>query len=156
MQINLLAIGTKMPLWVSQGYEVYARRMPRECQLKLIEIPPAQRTKNAVIDRVIKDEGARLLKAIPANHHVVALDVNGRGHSTEELSGQMDQWLVSGSDVSLVVGGPDGLAKACLQRADQIWSLSPLTLPHPLVRVVVAEQLYRAWTILKNHPYHRS
>jgi len=86
---------------------------------------------------------------------VIALDVLGKSWSTEQLSGQLDQWLASGQDIVLLVGGPEGLSKACLQRADQKWSLSALTFPHPLVRVILAEQLFRAWSILSNHPYHR-
>ncbi|MEE9492091.1 MAG: 23S rRNA (pseudouridine(1915)-N(3))-methyltransferase RlmH [Gammaproteobacteria bacterium] len=156
MQIRLVAVGTKMPAWVTAGYQEYARRMPRECHLELQEIQPAQRSRNSAIKRVIEDEGRRILKAVPASHRVIALDVGGRSLSTEQLATNMDGWLAGGTDISLLIGGPDGLAQSCLDRAAQRWSLSALTLPHPLVRVVVAEQLYRAWTILKNHPYHRS
>jgi 23S rRNA (pseudouridine1915-N3)-methyltransferase len=97
-----------------------------------------------------------MLKAIPKGCRIVALDVGGKAWSTEQLSDQLGQWMGAGPDIALLVGGPEGLAEACLQQADGRWSLSPLTLPHPLVRVVVAEQLYRAWSLLRNHPYHRA
>jgi 23S rRNA (pseudouridine1915-N3)-methyltransferase len=156
MKINLVAVGNKMPGWVTEGYEEYSKRMPRECSLQLTEITPARRTKNAQPDQWKKEEGQRILAAIPDNQHVVALEVTGQSWSTEVLSSQMQQWLTDGRDVALMIGGPDGLDQSCLQRADQKWSLSAMTLPHPLVRIVLAEQLYRAWTILQNHPYHRS
>lgn len=156
MKINLVAVGTKMPGWVTQGFEEYSRRLPRECQLQLLEIAPAKRGKTAQPEQWKKDEAGRILSAIPDSHHVIALEVDGKSWDTETLSEQMQSWLTDGHDVSLIVGGPDGLDTSCLQRADQKWSLSPLTLPHPLVRIVLAEQLYRAWTILQNHPYHRA
>ncbi len=156
MKINLVAVGNKMPGWVTEGYEEYSKRMPRECELKLTEITPARRSKNAQPEQWKKEESQRILASIPDNHHVVALEVTGKHWSTEDLSLQMQQWLTDGRDVSLMIGGPDGLDSSCLQRSDQKWSLSAMTLPHPLVRIVLAEQLYRAWTILQNHPYHRS
>lgn len=156
MKINLVAVGTKMPAWVTQGFEEYSRRLPRECQLQLVEIAAAKRGKNAQPQQWKLDEANRILAAIPDNHRVIALEVTGKSWSTETLSQNMADWLTDGRDVSLIVGGPDGLDDRCLQRADLKWSLSGLTLPHPLVRIVLAEQLYRAWTILQNHPYHRS
>lgn len=156
MKINLVAVGNKMPSWVDQGFEEYSRRLPRECQLQLVEIAAAKRGKNAQPQQWKQDEASRILAAIPDNHRVIALEVTGKSWSTEVLSDQMADWLTDGRDVSLMVGGPDGLDQRCLQRADAKWSLSDLTLPHPLVRIVLAEQLYRAWTILQNHPYHRS
>lgn len=156
MKINLVAVGNKMPAWVTQGFEEYSKRMPRECLLQLNEITAAKRGKNAQPEQWKKEESQRILAAIPDNQHVVALEVTGKQWSTEQLSGHMQSWLTDGRDVSLVVGGPDGLDASCLQRSDQCWSLSALTLPHPLVRIVLAEQIYRAWTILQNHPYHRS
>lgn len=156
MQINLLVIGTRMPAWVNEGYNEYARRMPRECRLVLNEIPLARRSKSQVVERAIKAEGQRMLAALPDRQQVIALDVKGRSWSTEQLAKQLDGWRQDGRDVSLLVGGPDGLAAECLQRADQTWSVSALTLPHPLVRVVLAEQLYRAWSLNSGHPYHRA
>lgn len=156
MKINLLAVGTKMPAWVTQGYEEYSKRLPRDCQLNLIEINPAKRGKTSQPEQWKKEEALRILAAIPDNHHVVALEVTGKSWSTEQLAEQMQSWMGDGRDVSLLVGGPDGLDASCLQRASQKWSLSAMTLPHPLVRIVLAEQVYRAWTVIQNHPYHRA
>jgi 23S rRNA (pseudouridine1915-N3)-methyltransferase len=144
-----------MPRWVDEGYREYARRLPRECALHLQEIPLGRRGKGADVQRAVQGEGDRMLAAVPRNCRVLALDQRGRAWCTEELAGQLEGWLAEGRDLALLVGGPDGLARSCLERADGCWSLSPLTLPHPLVRVLVAEQLYRAWSILSRHPYHR-
>lgn len=156
MKLNLLAVGTKMPGWVVEGYQEYAKRLPRECQLVLHEILPAKRGKTGHAKQWMDEEAQRILALIPNDHHVVALDVKGKSWTTEQLAGQMENWLADGRDISLLVGGPDGLAEACSLRANQSWSLSPLTLPHPIVRIVMAEQLYRAWSIIQNHPYHRA
>jgi len=145
-----------MPRWVQEGYGEYAKRMPAECSLRLIEIAPGRRGKGADIARALRDEGERMLAAIPKGCQVLALDVKGKSWDTEKLSGKMSEWMADGRDLALLVGGPEGLADSCLQRADGRWSLSALTMPHPLVRVVVAEQLYRAWSLLRNHPYHRA
>lgn len=156
MRIRLLAVGQKMPAWVETGYAEYANRMPPECRLELIELPLAARSKSMAIERAIRQEGERMLAALSGNECLVALDVRGKSWSTEQLSVELSGWLQGGRDVAIVIGGPDGLAPAVLDRAERRWSLSALTLPHPLVRVVVAEQLYRAMSILKNHPYHRA
>lgn len=145
-----------MPAWVKQGYDEYARRMTTECQLKLVEIPPGKRSKSADIKRIRMQEGERMLAAIPKGAEVIALDVQGKNESTEDVASQMKNWMQAGHDVALLVGGPEGLAPACLERATQKWSLSRLTFPHPLVRIILAEQLYRATTIIKNHPYHKT
>ena len=156
MKIRLVAVGEKMPRWVQEGYDEYARRLPRECALELVEIPARHRGRNADIPRILRDEGRAMLDAIPQGSRVVALEVEGRPWTTRQLSGQLEGWMASGSDIALLVGGPEGLAPECRAAAHQQWSLSPLTLPHPLVRVVVAEALYRAWSLLRNHPYHRA
>lgn len=156
MRIRLLAVGQKMPAWVTAGYAEYAQRMPPECRLELVELPLAQRAKSRPLERVIQQEGEKMLAALAETDRLVALDVRGAAWSTEKLSSQLSTWLGGGRDVALAIGGPDGLADAVLDRAEQCWSLSALTLPHPLVRIVVAEQLYRAMSILKNHPYHRA
>ena len=155
MQIHLLCIGNRMPDWVVAGYQEYAKRMPRECELRLREIPPGKRGKNADIDRTLSEEGLKMQASIPAGDRVVALDLSGVEWSTAQLAGALSRWLGDGRNVSLLVGGPEGLAPACLARADECWRLSALTFPHPLVRIILAEQLYRAWSILNNHPYHR-
>jgi len=155
MRISLIAVGSKMPSWVEQGYQEYARRLPADCTLRLVEIPAGKRGKGADIVRITQQEGEKMLAAIPKGARIVTLEVTGRAWTTEQLSTELDSWLHDGRDVALLVGGPEGLAPECVTRAEQRWSLSSLTLPHPLVRVVVAEQLYRAWSILQNHPYHR-
>jgi 23S rRNA (pseudouridine1915-N3)-methyltransferase len=123
--------------------------------VQLHEIASEKRGKGADLEAIKRREGERILNAIPEGSRVVALDVKGKQWSTEQLSEQMQGWMQDGRDVALMVGGPEGLSDACLQRAEQRWSLSALTLPHPMVRIVVAEQLYRAWSIIKGHPYHR-
>ncbi len=156
MRIRLIAVGTRMPAWVQQGYDDYARRLPRDCAVELVELPLGPRSgKNPDIARAMAREGEAMLAAIGSGDRVIALDVKGRPWSTPELAQQMADWRMAGRDYSLLIGGPDGLAPACLERADGRWSLSSLTLPHPLVRLLVIEQLYRAWSILANHPYHK-
>jgi 23S rRNA (pseudouridine1915-N3)-methyltransferase len=145
-----------MPSWVQQGYEDYAARLPPECKLVLKEIPLGASRAGGDARKAMQEEGARMLTALPEGAAVTALDVRGKPFDTEGLAKQLNQWLQEGRDQVLLVGGPDGLAPECLAKAAFKWSLSPLTLPHGLVRVVVAEQLYRAWSILKNHPYHRA
>lgn len=155
MQIYLIAVGRRMPQWVDDAYNEYARRMPRHCSLKLIEINAGKRSKSADVARINREEGERLLEAIPAGSRVIALERSGREKSTEQLATGMEKWLAGGQDLVLLVGGPEGLSQSCLDRADECWSLSKMTLAHPLVRVVLAEQLYRAWSIIANLPYHR-
>ena len=155
MRLSIIAVGTKMPAWVEQGVEEYGRRMPRELKLEWREIPLARRGKDSRPQQLCAREGEQLLKAVPAGDRVIALDVRGKRISTEQLAQQLEGWQMSGDNYSLLIGGPDGLSSDCLERAEQRWSLSDLTLPHPLVRVLLAEQLYRAWTITVNHPYHR-
>ena len=155
MQLTVVAVGTRMPDWVQAGYSEYAKRMPRECALELREIQPGARGKNADIARAIEREGEAILASIPPQERVIALDVRGKPQTTESLADNLRQWQMAGGNTSLLIGGPDGLSAECLQRANQRWSLSGLTLPHPLVRIVLAEQLYRAWSLLNHHPYHR-
>lgn len=156
MKIHLLAVGARMPDWVKAGYAEFAGRLPRECALSLSEIPAGKRVRNADVARIVRDEGERLLAAVPAGSQVIALDERGQAWSTAELAERLAGWLQDGRDVSLLIGGPDGLDPACRARADLEWSLSRLTLPHALARVLVAEQLYRAWSLLHHHPYHRA
>lgn len=155
MQIHLISVGNRMPAWVKTGYDEYAKRLPRECELVLKEIPPGVRGKNCDVARIIKEEGERVSAAISAGSHTVALDLYGKPWSTPELATTLQRWLEIGKPVALLVGGPEGLAESVKSKAAEFWSLSPLTFPHPLVRIIVAEQLYRAWSILHNHPYHR-
>jgi 23S rRNA (pseudouridine1915-N3)-methyltransferase len=155
MRIHLISVGNRMPGWVRQAYGEYARRMPQECQLVLRETSLAKRHPNAEVARLVEEEGRRMLAAIPRGATVVALDLSGKHWTTPELCAALSRWLGSGRDTALLIGGPDGLSPACLQRADEVWALSKLTFPHPLVRVIIAEQLYRALSLLRNHPYHR-
>lgn len=145
-----------MPAWVDAGVEEYSRRLPRELKLCWREIPLARRGKDSRPEALRRAEGEQILRALPAGDRVIALDVAGKPWSTPDLARELGDWQMSGSNVSLLIGGPDGLAPECLERAERRWSLGPLTLPHPLVRIVLAEQLYRAWTITVNHPYHRA
>ena len=158
MRIHLISVGKRMPAWVDAGFTEYARRLPAECALELVEIEPVRRARNpspAQIGQAMAEEGERILRAVPKGAGLTALDVGGRAWSTEDLARTLGNWLGEGRDQALVVGGADGVDPALLARAERRWSLSALTFPHPLVRVILAEQIYRAWSILTNHPYHR-
>ncbi|EKD55253.1 MAG: Ribosomal RNA large subunit methyltransferase H [uncultured bacterium] len=155
MMVRILALGNKMPAWVNEGFQEYAKRLTHAFTFELCEIPLEKRSKNIDTSRLIEREGKKLLAAIKPAHKIIALHVKGRSFSTEELATQFKQWAMHGTSIDLLIGGPDGLSTECLQKADMTWSLSPLTLPHPLVRILLAEQLYRVMSILQNHPYHR-
>ena len=155
MKLKLLAVGTRMPNWVDFGYNEYAKRMPPELKVELVEIPINVKGRNPT-NQAIENQGQALLKNIQPQDFVVALDVLGKSMSTQALASQLTNWQMNGQNICLLIGGPDGLSSDCLSRANIKWSLSDLTLPHPLVRILVMEQLYRAWTINNNHPYHRS
>lgn len=150
MRIRLVSVGTRAPRWVQEGYAEYARRMPRPCRLELVEVPPAR----GETGRKAR-EGRRLLEKVGKGDLIVALDPGGTQWSTEQLARRLARWMQDGRDLSLLIGGAEGLACACLERAPVHWSLSPLTFPHLLVRILVAEQLYRACSWLQGHPYHR-
>lgn len=154
MKIQLIAVGTKMPDWVKTGFEEYQRRFPKEMPLELIEITAGKRSKNANIPRILAQEGKAMLAAC-GNGKIVTLDIPGKPWTTAQLARQLESWKNDGSDICLLIGGPEGLSPECKTAAEQSWSLSPLTLPHPLVRIVVAESLYRAWSLTTHHPYHR-
>ena len=161
MKARLIAVGERAPAWVAQGFAEYQKRLSHWLPLDLIEIEPGLRGKGRDAARATADEGARVLAALaktaqskPA--HIVALDSRGRAHSSEQLSQRMEHWRGGGRDLAFLIGGPEGHAPEVLQRADETWSLGPLTLPHMLVRLVLAEQVYRAAALLANHPYHRA
>ncbi len=156
MRVVLIAVGTRMPEWVVAGYHDYAKRLTRECTLRLLEVAPSKRAKGSIIERAVGEEGKRILAAMPKKCLKIALDEHGRTWDTAGLAKEMRDWWQDGVDVALMVGGADGLSKDCRAAADYTWSLSALTLPHPLVRVIVAEQLYRAWSVVTSHPYHRA
>ena len=153
MRLRVIAAGTRMPAWVKEGTQDYARRLPPEYRFEIVEIALSDPKRGA--ERALREEGARMLAAVGARDRVVSLAVEGRRFGTEELAERLGRWQQDGRDVAFLVGGPEGLASACLERSELRWSLSPLTFPHALVRVLLAEQLYRAWTILAGHPYHR-
>jgi 23S rRNA (pseudouridine1915-N3)-methyltransferase len=155
MKLKILAVGQKMPAWVTTGYQEYAKRMPRECSLELIELAPAKRTKQSNLAKAIEDEGKRILASLKNTDYVVALEVKGKQWSTAVLANKMSSWQGEHSNIIFIIGGPDGLSASCLKRANEQWCLSQLTFPHPLVRVILAEQLYRGWSLMNNHPYHR-
>jgi len=155
MRARLIAAGTRQPGWVDEGYAEYARRLGPGLRLELIEIPVPRRGGNADVARAVTAEGRRMLAVIAPRDFVVTLEVEGRALTTPELARWFEGRLAGGRDLAFVIGGPDGLAPELPARADFRWSLSPLTWPHGLVRVMVAEQLYRAQSLLKGHPYHR-
>jgi 23S rRNA (pseudouridine1915-N3)-methyltransferase len=155
VKARLLAVGTGMPDWVREGHADYARRLAHWLPLELVEIPPGLRGKGRDTARALADEGRRLLDAIPERSHVVALDSRGRAYRSEELAARLQHWRMLGQDLVFMIGGPEGFDGGVLARADERLSLGPLTLPHPLVRIVLVEQLYRAASMLANHPYHR-
>ena len=150
-RLRILAVGTRMPAWVQAGFAEYHKRMPRDFAVELREIPVSRREGA----RAVAEEGEALLAALAADEHVVALEVGGEPWSTGDLASRLRVWRDEGRRAAFLIGGPDGLADACRARAASQWSLSRLTLPHPLVRIVLMEQIYRAWTILGAHPYHR-
>lgn len=155
LDIHLLAVGRRPPDWVQAAYTTYAQRLPRDIRLNLKEIPLGNRRKGMIADAAVAEEGRRMLAALPPGCRVINLDEKGRSLTSRKLAQRLQDWQEDGRDVALLIGGPDGLAAECAQRAEFTWSLSPLTLPHALVRVIAAEQLYRAWSILAGHPYHR-
>ncbi|MBW6087164.1 23S rRNA (pseudouridine(1915)-N(3))-methyltransferase RlmH [Escherichia coli] len=155
MKLQLVAVGTKMPDWVQTGFTEYLRRFPKDMPFELIEIPVGKRGKNADIKRILDKEGEQMLASRRQKPHCHPRYSGASHWDTPQLAAELERWKLDGRDVSLLIGGPEGLSPACKAAAEQSWSLSALTLPHPLVRVLVAESLYRAWSITTNHPYHR-
>lgn len=155
MKLSLITVGSRMPNWVQEGYDEYAKRLPRELKPTLVTLSLANRSKNTNTAKAVAQEGDAMLKSMQPKARVIALDVLGKAISTEQLSQKMANWQLDGQNIEILIGGPDGLDKRCLDSAQEKWSLSAMTLPHPLVRVVLIEQLYRAWTLLNNHPYHK-
>ena len=156
MVIHIISVGHKVPGWVEIAVDDFVKRFPPELKINLIQIPLIKRGKNPDIKRIIRDESLKILDAIPVNSFPVALDVKGKKISTEGLSKNLNQWIEQGQDITIVIGGPDGLSQDLLNQVALKLSLSELTFPHTLVKVMLVEQLYRAWSILKNHPYHRA
>lgn len=156
MHIHLLVAGQKMPAWVGEACKDYIKRMPPELKVKLVRVPLIKRGKNPDIRRIVRDESLSLMGAVPSGCRLVVLDVLGKRVTTEKLSVIVDGWMRNGQDIALIIGGPDGVSNELLQTADLRLSMSDLTFPHSLVRVMIVEQLYRACSILNNHPYHRA
>src|SRR5580692_3827406 len=156
MKCRLIAAGTRLPEWVNTGFQEYQKRLRAPLILELVEIPIATRRAGENPERSIAREGANMLAALGPKDYVVAMEVCAKAMTTAELSAWLAVRLREGRPLALLIGGPDGLAPPCRERADQSWSLSPLTLPHALVRVVLVEQIYRAMSMLAGHPYHRA
>lgn len=155
MRFTIITIGQKMPAWVSEGVKTYQDRFAKPCTLTLQEIPLEKRGKHPDIQYLKIKEAEQIKKLLPPQDFIVALDETGKQFSTLALAKQIEDWQHLGKNISFVIGGPDGLDKSILDAANLCWSLSPLTFPHPLVRIILIEQLYRAMSVIKNHPYHR-
>ncbi len=155
MQLIIAAVGHKMPAWITQGFEEYVKRMPFDCRIVLKEVKPQDRTGNMSASAAMQIERTRIEAVLPKGARIVALDERGQDPSSVQLSQHLQKWRGEGRDVVFIIGGADGLDPELKNRADQLMRLSSLTLPHGMVRVLLAEQLYRAWSITQNHPYHR-
>lgn len=155
MQIDLIAVGKKMPGWIETAVKEYSKRLPKNIQFKIIEITPAMRGKNNNADNYKQKEQEKIEAALSAKSIVIALDECGKSISSQQLAEQLQTWNDEQQHVSIIIGGADGLSDSLKKKAHQLWSLSAMTLPHGLVRVMMIEQLYRAWSITQNHPYHR-
>lgn len=156
MKCRLIAAGSRLPAWINSGFEDYQKRLRTPLVLELHEVALAARRAGEDPRRAIQREGADMLALVGKEDHVVALEITAKSMSTEQLAAWLQERMREGRTLSFLIGGPDGLSAACRERANQGWSLSPLTLPHALVRVIVAEQLYRAMSLLAGHPYHRA
>lgn len=156
MEVTLLAIGTRMPPWVEAGYTEYAKRLGRDCKLTLKEIASPRRSNSEDSKSVCKKEGELLLAAIPKGTYAIALDEHGKMQSTQSIAGKLQRMAESSQSLALLIGGADGLSDQVLRQCNEKWSLSKLTFPHAMVRVIVAEQIYRSVSLLNNHPYHRA
>jgi len=155
MKLIIVSVGHKMPDWITTGFNEYTKRMPREAQISLLEIKPEPRTTGKTTAQIMEAEAQRILAVLPQNCRRIALDERGTQPTTRQLAAQMQDWMREGGDVAFIIGGADGLHESVKQAAQQLLALSALTLPHALVRVLLAEQLYRAHSLMHNHPYHR-
>ena len=160
MQIQIIAVGHKMPAWVAAGFDDFCKRLPRHIDVDLVNLAPAKSApgkgkKSEGSQRIIVEEGEKIMQKLNAADHVIALDVKGKMLSSEMWAEALQQWQMSGKSIKILIGGANGLGAQCLQRADKTWSLSPMTLPHQLVKLVLIEQIYRAHTMNIGHPYHR-
>ena len=155
MKLIIAAVGTKMPGWVETGYAEFAKRLPRDCPMELIEVKAEPRTTGKTPAAMMAAEAERLRAALPTRRRLVVLDERGDDVSTKQLAERLQKWMGGGDDVAFVIGGPDGLDPALKAEAHEKIRISSLTLPHAMVRPLLAEALYRAWSLHNNHPYHR-
>lgn len=156
MQVTVIAVGHRMPDWIEKGFQEYAKRMPPEWHFALKELKPIDRSSSKTTSTVMAGEATKILAVIPKNARIIALDEHGRDYSTVQLADSMKVWQQDGKDIVFIIGGADGLDPELKKKADMLMRLSSLTLPHGMVRILLTEQLYRASSILQNHPYHRS
>jgi 23S rRNA (pseudouridine1915-N3)-methyltransferase len=155
MQITIVAVGIRLPSWINQGVNEYIKRFPPEVNLQLCELNPVKRNKSATREKILSQEAERIITAIPKGNYIIVLDEHGKTQRTTVLAKHMDSWMREGKNIALVIGGADGIHEDIKKKANEVWSLSDYTLPHGLARVLLTEQLYRAWTVIKKHPYHR-
>ena len=155
MKLIIVAVGHKMPDWITTAFNEYAKRMPREAKLELLEIKPEPRSAGKTTAQIMEAEARRILAVLPKNCRHIALDEHGAQHTTRQFAAHMQDWMSAGQDVAFIIGGADGLHESVKQIAHQLLAMSTFTLPHALVRVLLAEQLYRAHSLMHNHPYHR-
>jgi 23S rRNA (pseudouridine1915-N3)-methyltransferase len=155
LKITIITVGNKMPDWVAQGSADYAKRFNDGIQVKIIEIPLIRRTKFSDLARILEKEASAIKETLPSSARLIALDIEGKSFSSEQLALKITQLQQISSHLCFLIGGPEGLSQEIIERCDERWSLSKLTLPHPLVRIILLETLYRAWSIINNHPYHK-
>lgn len=155
IEIKIIAVGRRAPAWIQEACTEYLKRLGHQLKVLLHEIQAPRRSRNDSISNILEKESALIKKDIPADYYVIALDEKGQAFSTQDLSSRLDDWQITGRKICFIIGGPDGLDQSIRKMSDEIWSLSQLTLPHMMVRVVLLEQIYRAWCVIKGHPYHR-
>ena len=156
MKAVLIAVGERAPEWVASGFSEYQKRLSHWLPFSLLEVAPGMRGKGRDAARAMSEEGARVLAALPRQAYAICLDGRGKPYSSEQLARRLEAWRQGGRDLAFLIGGPEGHAPEVIAASDESWSLGPLTLPHMLVRLIVAEQIYRAASLLANHPYHRA
>ena len=155
MHIRLIAVGDRQPSWVDDAVNIYTGRFPPQWKFRIDSVGTVKRSKKNMSDAAKAEEGAQILASVNASEQAILLDERGKQLSSQQLASSLAGWQADGRDLCFIIGGPDGVSAACRDRADFTWSLSSLTLPHGLARVLFAEQLYRAWSLLSGHPYHR-
>lgn len=155
MQISIVAVGMRLPSWVNQGVNEYIKRFPPEVKVNLVEVSPVKRNKSAPAERILKQEAEKIRAALPKDNYLIVLDEHGKSRRTTVFAQNMDSWMREGKNIVFVIGGADGVEQELKSQANELWSLSDFTLPHGMARVLLTEQIYRAWTVIKKHPYHR-